>query len=173
MSVKPSCSKDGEQLVHVRAIVGLSKFSLRNVNLVGIVHPAIPKRQSLRSRKSIHWSRETRLRTAGNPNRSYRISMPMSHGSIRPIASSATAIQSGGRLPLPVPFTIAMISATNAHAKLIWGITKLSSFCEWYHALESPEDESERISIMARGRGLHLRPNALPQANCHCSFIGN
>jgi hypothetical protein len=72
-----------------------------------------------------------------NPNRFYRINMPTSHGSIRPIASSATAIQSGGRLPLPVPFTIAMISATNAQAKLIWGITKLSSFCKWYHALES------------------------------------
>jgi hypothetical protein len=76
--------------------------------------------------------------------------MPMSHGSIRPIASSATAIQSGGRLPLPVPFTIAMISAINAQAKLIWGITKLSSFCKWYHALESLVDESERTSIMTR-----------------------
>jgi hypothetical protein len=66
-----------------------------------------------------------------------------------------------------------MISATNAQAKLIWGITKLSSFCKWYHALKSPEDESERISIMTGGRGPHLRPNALPQANCHGSFIGN
>ena len=56
----------------------------------------------------------------------YRINMPMSQGSIRPIASSATAIQSGGRLPLPVPWIIAMISATNAQANVIRGITRRS-----------------------------------------------
>jgi hypothetical protein len=56
----------------------------------------------------------------------YRINMPISQGSIRPIASRATAIQSGGRLPLPVPCTIAMISATNAQTNVIMGITMRS-----------------------------------------------
>jgi hypothetical protein len=32
------------------------------------------------------------------------------------------------------------------------------------------EDESERISIMARSLGLHSRPNTLAQTNCHSSF---
>jgi hypothetical protein len=33
----------------------------------------------------------------------YRIDIPMIHGTIIPIASSATAIQSGGRPPFPIP----------------------------------------------------------------------
>jgi hypothetical protein len=53
----------------------------------------------------------------------YRINTPTNQGSITPIASSATAIQSGGRLPLPVPCKIAMISATNAKTIVIGEIT--------------------------------------------------
>jgi hypothetical protein len=56
----------------------------------------------------------------------YRISMPMSQGSITPMASNATAIQSGGRLPLPAPCKIAMINAINAQANVIGGITSRS-----------------------------------------------
>src|ERR1700686_2492705 len=56
----------------------------------------------------------------------YRINMPMNQGSITPIASSATAIQSGGRLPLLIPFKIAMISAANAQTDVIGGITSHS-----------------------------------------------
>jgi len=33
------------------------------------------------------------------------------------------------------------------------------------------EDESERISIMARSHWLHRRPNTLAQTNCHPSFF--
>ena len=33
------------------------------------------------------------------------------------------------------------------------------------------EDESERISIMARSQRLHSRPNTLAQTNCHRSFF--
>src|ERR1700685_4594997 len=36
------------------------------------------------------------------------------------------AIQSGGRLPLPIPCIIAMMSATNAQANVITGITRRS-----------------------------------------------
>jgi hypothetical protein len=56
----------------------------------------------------------------------YRINMPTSQGSITPIARSATAIQSGGLLPLPIPSKIAMISATKAQTNVIGGITRRS-----------------------------------------------
>jgi hypothetical protein len=99
----------------------------------------------------------------------YRINMPTSQGSITPIASSATAIQRGGRLPLPIPCKIAMISATNAQANVIGGITSRSFFsCESYHALESlvatPNNliprEKRNVALNPR-RAVYRVPNSL------------
>ena len=42
-------------------------------------------------------------------------------------------------MPLPIPFRIAMISATNAQRDVIGGITRAPFLiaCKWYHVLET------------------------------------
>jgi hypothetical protein len=50
----------------------------------------------------------------------------MTQGYITPIASTATAIQSGGRLPLPIAFKIAIINAANAQIDVTGGIMSRS-----------------------------------------------
>jgi hypothetical protein len=89
----------------------------------------------------------------------YRISMPMSQGSITPIASSATAIHSGGRLPLPIPFRIAMISATNAQRDVIGGITG-RSLLDCVQMVSCPSNAASR-AWLPRTRQPDLQRSAL------------